>query len=120
MTPFGVKIREIRKQRNISQKKMADDLGVSAAYLSALEHGKKGKPGPGFIKQICGYFDIIWEEADEIESLVSISDPRVVIDTSGLSPYATIFANLTSKKIDQLSIDTLITLINIVKDAKNE
>ena len=116
MTPFGVKMRELRRQRNISQKQMADDLGVSAAYLSALEHGKKGKPGPGFIKQICGYFDIIWDDAEEIEQLVTISDPKVVIDTSGLSPYATIFANLAAKNIKKLSDDKIMALIDIIKN----
>lgn len=116
MTPFGVKIREIRKHKKISQKKMAEDLGVSPAYLSALEHGKRGKPGPGFIKQICGYFNIIWEEAEEIENLVSISNPKIIIDTSGLSPYATIFANLASKNISRLSEAQIIQMIDIIKE----
>ena len=34
MTPFGERVRELRRERGISQKKMAEDIGVSAAYLS--------------------------------------------------------------------------------------
>lgn len=116
MTPFGVKIRALRKQRNLSQKKMAKDLGVSPAYLSALEHGKKGRPGPGFIKQICGYFDIIWDSAEEIEQLAALSNPKVIIDTAGLSPYATIFANLASKNIHKLSEEQIIKMIDLIKE----
>ena len=61
MTPFGEKIREFRERQGITMKKMADDLGVSSAYLSALEHGNRGRPGPGLILQVCGYFDLNWE-----------------------------------------------------------
>ena len=35
MTPFGEKVRQLRKDRGILMKKMASDLGVSSAYLSA-------------------------------------------------------------------------------------
>src|SRR6202012_2574931 len=38
MTPFGERLRELRAQRGLSQTQMAADLGLSAAYLSALEH----------------------------------------------------------------------------------
>ena len=44
MTPFGQRLRELRRQRGIAQKDMAAALGVSAAYLSALEHGHRGQP----------------------------------------------------------------------------
>ena len=43
MTPFGRRVRELRAERNITQKQMAADLGVSAAYLSALEKGNRGE-----------------------------------------------------------------------------
>jgi transcriptional regulator with XRE-family HTH domain len=46
MTPFGAKLRDLRLLGGITQKRMAADLGVSAAYLSALEHGNRGR---GFI-----------------------------------------------------------------------
>ena len=51
MTPFGHHIRKLRRERKITLKKMALDLQVSPPYLSALEHGKRGRPGPGFVMQ---------------------------------------------------------------------
>jgi len=36
MTPFGVKLRQLRAERGIALKDMAEALGVSAAYLSAM------------------------------------------------------------------------------------
>jgi len=67
MTPFGLKIREHRARRGISLKKMAEDLGVSSAYFSALEHGHRGRPGSGLIQQICGYFQLMWDEAEDLK-----------------------------------------------------
>uniref|UniRef100_UPI00146FE038 helix-turn-helix domain-containing protein n=1 Tax=Escherichia coli TaxID=562 RepID=UPI00146FE038 len=44
MTPFGRKLRELRAERGITLKDMAAALRVTPAYLSALEHGKRGRP----------------------------------------------------------------------------
>lgn len=107
MTPFGACIRELRAKRGITLKKMADDLGVSSAYLSALEHGNRGRPGPGMIMQICGYFDLIWDQTEELKRLALLSHPRVVVDTAGLSPKATELANMLALHIGSLDEQTL-------------
>jgi transcriptional regulator with XRE-family HTH domain len=107
MTPFGQKVREYRSARGISLKKMSGDLGVTPAYFSALEHGHRGRPGSGLVQQICGYFDLIWDEAEELRRLAELSHPRVVVDTAGLSPKATHLANLLAEKIDKLDEQTI-------------
>ncbi len=107
MTPFGLKIREYRARRGISLKKMAEDLGVSSAYFSALEHGHRGRPGSGLIQQICGYFGLIWDEAEELKRLAELSHPRVVVDTSGLSAKATQLANLLASTIGDMDDETI-------------
>ncbi len=115
MTPFGQKTRQLRADRSILLKQMADDLGVSSAYLSALERGHRGRPGPGLIMQICGYFDLIWDEAEELKRLAEMSHPRVVVDTSGLSPRATELANLLSQSIGELDEQTLEWILDEIR-----
>ena len=66
MTPFGARVRELRAVKGIQLKDMAQDLQVSSAYLSALEHGRRGRPGPGFVMQIANYFGLIWDEVDDL------------------------------------------------------
>lgn len=107
MTPFGIKVREYRAQRGLSLKKMAQDLGVTSAYFSALEHGHRGRPGSGLIQQIAGYFELGWEEAEELKRLATLSHPRVVVDTAGLSPTATELANLLAESIHDMDDDTI-------------
>jgi transcriptional regulator with XRE-family HTH domain len=115
MTPFGAKLRELRRQRGVTLKRMAEDLQLSPAYLSALEHGRRGRPSPVLVMQICQYFHRIWEDADELERLVQLSHPRAVVDTAGLEPEATELANLLAERIGDLDAGQLRRLIAIVK-----
>ena len=111
MTPFGEKLRELRRARGITQKHMAASLGVSPAYLSALEHGHRGAPSWATVQKIIGYFNVIWDDAEELQRLAELSDPRVVVDTSGLSPKATRLANLLATRISAMTDGELSTLI---------
>ena len=110
MTPFGKRVRELRAAKSIQLKQMAGDLHVSSAYLSALEHGNRGRPGPGFVMQIANYFELIWDQVDELKELAELSHPRVPVDTAGLDPKATLLANLMAKHIHELD-DATITRI---------
>ena len=102
MTPLGTKLRELRADRGVTLKEMAQAIGVSSAYLSALEHGRRGRPSWYLIQRIITFFNVIWDEAEEIEQLAAISHPRVVIDTAGLDPLATELANILADRISTL------------------
>ncbi|MBS7696952.1 MULTISPECIES: helix-turn-helix transcriptional regulator [unclassified Chelatococcus] len=102
MTPFGARIRELRRERGATLKDMAEALDVSSAYLSALEHGRRGRPTWALMQSILQYFNIIWDEADELIRLAELSHPRIVIDTAGLSPEATLLANRLARDIGSL------------------
>ena len=107
MTPFGEKIRELRKAKKISLKSMSEDLGVSSAYFSALEHGHRGQPSSGLMSQICGYFDLMWDDAEALNEVARFSHPRVVVDTAGMSANRTLLANVLAEKIKDLDEETI-------------
>ncbi len=115
MTPLGERMRALRARQGVSQKQMAAALGVSAAYLSALEHGRRGAPSWALVQKIIGYFNVIWDEAEELQRLAKISDPRVVIDTSGLSPEATELANLLAREVGRLDADQIVALLTALR-----
>ncbi|MBX3493350.1 MAG: helix-turn-helix transcriptional regulator [Parvibaculum sp.] len=118
MTPFGRKLRELRKARGATMKEMAAALRVTPAYLSALEHGKRGRPSWRLVQAIVGYFNIIWDEAEELERLARISHPRVVIDTSGLAPEATEAANRLAEEIGDMSPAEIARLLSVLDARK--
>ena len=115
MTPFGERLRALRAERGISLKTMATGLGLSAAYLSALEHGRRGRPTHALVVAICAQLNIIWDEADELIRLARLSHPRVTVDTAGLSPEATELANLLAERIRKLPPATIERLLDLVK-----
>ncbi len=107
MTPFGEKMRKLRAERGLQLKDMAAGLGVSPAYLSALEHGKRGRPNRRFVHRICQFLGVIWDDAEALQRLADLSHPRVVVDTSGLTPQATEFANRLAENIAELPEDAI-------------
>ena len=114
MTPLGARLRALREERGVTLKDMARALRVSSAYLSALEHGRRGKPTWILLQRIITYFNVIWDEAEDLQRLAEISDPRVTVDTAGLSPEATELANRLARDIGRLAPDDLNYLSNEV------
>jgi len=115
MTPFGEKLRALRAARAVTQRDMARALEVSPAYLSALEHGRRGAPSAGLIHQICQFFGLIWDDADELSSLAKLSRPRLRLHAGGLTPAQTALANRITRELRHLDPAT-VAAINTLLD----
>jgi transcriptional regulator with XRE-family HTH domain len=115
VTPFGERMRELRRVKGVTLKDMAEAIGVSSAYLSALEHGKRGRPGWPLIQRIIAYFNIIWDDAEAVARLARISHPRITIDTSGLSPKATELANRLADDIGRLDGKSIAEMLAVLE-----
>jgi len=113
MTPFGARLRALRDARGVTLSGMAASLQISAAYLSALEHGRRGRPSAGLIQQVNDYFGL-WD--DELTVLARLSHPRVVLDTAGLSPEATELANLLALRIRTLPAARIAAMRALLED----
>jgi transcriptional regulator with XRE-family HTH domain len=118
MTPFGKRVRDLRLERGRSLKDMAAHLGVSSAYLSALERGDRGRPTWTLVQGIIGYFNIIWDEAEDLQRLADLSYPRPKIDTSGKGPKATYLANRLSREIGTLTDEDLDKILAVLDAAR--
>ena len=117
MTPFGRRVRDHRARRGITLAEMAGVLGVTPAYLSALEHGKRGRPTFTLIQGVIHVLGVIWDEADELVRLADLSHPRVTVDTAGLEPEATLLANRLAREIGELEADELKRLAAVLDEA---
>ena len=60
------------------------------------------------------YFNVIWDEAEELQRLAEMSDPRITIDTAGMAPEATELANQLARAIGRLSPEDLSFIRNEV------
>ena len=103
MTPFGVKIRDWRHRKNRTLHQQAEALGVTAAYLSALETGTRGRPSAVLVDHICVWLGLIWDDAEELKRLANLSHPKPSIDVRSQTAEAVYLANLLAQNINRLS-----------------
>jgi transcriptional regulator with XRE-family HTH domain len=118
MTPFGARVRELRRERGLMLKDMAAYLGVSSAYLSALERGERGKPTWTLLQGVLHYFHIIWDEADELLRLADLSEPKLRIDASRLDPDAVLFLNRLAREVGALTEDDVRAMLALLDQAR--
>lgn len=118
MTPFGLRLRSLRKDKGVTLAQMAEALNISSAYLSALEHGKRGRPSWYLVQRIIAYFNVIWDDAEHLAELARLSHPRIAIDTAGLSPTATELANRLARDMGKLDDETLAALLDVLNRSK--
>ena len=114
MTPFGSRLRALRAERGMTLKELAEALQISAAYLSALEHGRRGRPSPGLVHQVNEHLGLIWDEAEELSRLSRLSHPRVTVNTAGLTPEQTALANRLAQVIHRLPPETVARLHGVL------
>ena len=115
MTPFGFKLKSLRKEKKVSISKLAKTLKISTAYLSMLENGKRGNPPDGMVELICAYFGLIWDDAEELKDLAKISDINVQINTKNQGINATTLTNVLKNNIRWLTNKQLIELSETIK-----
>ena len=117
MTPFGARLRSLRAARGVTLRALAAQLEVSPAYLSALEHGKRGAPSAGLVHQVCDVFGLIWDEAEELARLARLSHPRVMVNTAELTPEQTALANRLAQDIRRLPPETVNAMLALLDAA---
>lgn len=120
LTPFGQRVRALRAARGLQLKHMAAHLGVSSAYLSALERGERGRPTFTLVQGTIQYFGVIWDEADELQRLAELSDPAPRVPASGYGPDAVLLANRLAREIgglDEAAISAMLAVLDRARAA---
>lgn len=110
-TEFGKLLRKIRIDQGMLLKDMADAFGVSSAYLSAVETGKKSVSDDLVDRaaQFLG-FKRGSDEYNNLQDAASISRGEVSMSTKGMTPkhqetalaFARHFERLDAKELDHL------------------
>lgn len=119
MTPFGKFMRNLRLDKGLMLKDCADALEVTSAYLSALEHGKKGAPNSQFVDRIVREFRLGPEEVKEMKKAVRDSCSRIDIPAKA-TPFAFETANAFARRLSSLTEDQLRRIRAVMGDGEGD
>lgn len=117
LTDFGVAVRKLRLDYGWTLKELAAELGVSSAYLSNVETGKKPIPSDLALR-IAEAMNLNQDEFREIKREAINSLPRVVIDLDGLDGLKMEAARLLALKLPTMSYEDVRTLRMVLEKAR--
>lgn len=97
---IGIRIGELRKQKGLTQEKLAERMGVSPKYLSSIERGKEN-PTLTTIINLAQSMDV---EIADIFTFLEVEDPgkRKSLITSLL------------KEADEEKLKTALKILNLI------
>ena len=106
ITEFGKFIRKLRIDETVTLRKMADDLGLSPAYLSSVETGKKKITG-NYLDAVVSYFQLSGEAATEVKHLAAISQKELTMSLEKANQKQKNSAVMFARRLNTLTDDEI-------------
>jgi len=113
LTEFGQYLRKLRIDCGELLKDMADKLGVTSSYLSAVETGKRNIPD-GWVEKINQFYKLDMFEQEALRIAVTNSTRAVTMDLSNMVPKRRETALLFARKfveVDNSAIEAIRKLL---------
>lgn len=114
LTSFGIELRKLRIERQELLKDMADALGVSSAYLSAVETGKRRIP-QGWISRIAKQYSLDKSQIIALQNAADNSANEVTIPLEGFSQERKDAVLSFARSLDGISDAELTAIMNSMK-----
>ena len=112
LTQFGKELRHIRLDQDEKLKDMAEKLGVTVAYLSAVENGKRNIPN-GWIETIANEYSLDEENVERLEKLAFDGKPEITLNIDKATEGQRNLAYSFARRFKDLSEDDVQSLQKI-------
>lgn len=119
ISKFGICIRKIRNEKKDSLRQMAQKLDISAAFLSAMEVGRKLVPVE-YIEKVKQIYNLTSEQEAELENSIYETNNRVHIELSLMNDAQKDVSLLFARKIKNADEDLLERLKEVLIDEENK
>lgn len=116
ITEFGAAVRKARIDAKVTMQAMAEDLGVSSAFLSSMEVGRK-KISPEWVKKIDGYFRKKKVKTPDLQKLANVSNKEISLE--GMNPQqAMMLAGFARTNMTREQLECFTSLLKRVEKDK--
>ncbi len=99
ISKFGTEIRKIRLKQGDSLRKMATKLGISSAFLSAMEVGRKTIP-MDYVDKIASLYLLSDEEKDVLLDSINETNKRVSLELEQMNEAQKNISLVFARKIN--------------------
>lgn len=115
ISKFGEYIRIVRKRENDSLRDMAKKMGVSAAFLSAMEVGRKNIPMV-YVDKIVELYHLNEEEKAKLFEVIQETNDKVSLELSQMNESQKEVTLVFARKIQTADADLIEKLRKILED----
>lgn len=116
-TKLGIELRKLRVERGDNLRNMAEKIGISISYLSAIENGARKTPD-NLIESVCKAYGL----DDEMKEKLIVSDQmekdKLDISLMAMSDNQKNLVYTLSRKLSQISDDKCDDIMKILEDEK--
>jgi transcriptional regulator with XRE-family HTH domain len=106
LTEFGQFLRKLRIDCDELLKDMAEKLGVTSSYLSAVETGKRNIPDD-WVGKICHIYNLDMIDQEDLQTAANNSVRAVTMDLSNMVPKRRETVSLFARKFDTVDDSTI-------------
>lgn len=118
LTELGKELRKIRINNNERLKDMASKLGITSAYLSAIENGKR-EPTNKFMDTLFSIYSISSEDIRNLTQAFQSTVDSININLSNQTQEHKDLGLVFARKFDDLTQDQIDKLIKILNKEEN-
>lgn len=119
ITAIGKALRRIRLEKDEYLKDMADKLGVSSSYLSAIENGKR-RLTSHLLEKIKKTYRLSPEQAEEIDRASLETQERVYVDINGMSESKKTLAMAFARDFEGISEEQMRRIRDILEEGDDK
>lgn len=116
-TEFGKELRKLRIDEDETLADMAEKLGISMSYLSAIEIGTRSVPS-GLIEKLSAQYKLNKEAVETLNKALEQSISSIDISLQSTLPLQRDLAIMLARKLPDLSDSECEKMLSILKEGK--
>lgn len=113
-TSLGMFLRKIRLSKGEILKDMAENMGVSSAFLSAVENGKKKMP-ESWNEKLKDFYKLTEQQQEELRTAVIESSEKIELSIKNVSKENRELAICLARHFDSLDEETSKQIFDLLK-----